>query len=87
MLKVFGWSSKPRPPATPYVRTWMAGAAKGGMGLLEDHGRSFAETLVNESLVRDLAGGDFLAHQRNVVLVGGTGQLRLPPRRNQRCCG
>jgi DNA replication protein DnaC len=33
----------------------------------------FAETLVNESLVRDLAGGDFLAHQRNVVLVGGTG--------------
>ena len=23
--------------------------------------------------VRDLAGGDFLAHQRNVVLVGGTG--------------
>ena len=28
---------------------------------------------VNETLVRDLAGGDFLAHQRNVVLVGGTG--------------
>jgi DNA replication protein DnaC len=28
---------------------------------------------VNEALVRDLAGGDFLAHQRNVVLVGGTG--------------
>jgi DNA replication protein DnaC len=23
--------------------------------------------------VRDLAGGDFLAHQRNIVLVGGTG--------------
>jgi DNA replication protein DnaC len=23
--------------------------------------------------VRDLAGGEFLAHQRNVVLVGGTG--------------
>jgi type I site-specific restriction endonuclease len=23
--------------------------------------------------VRDLAGGDFLAHQRTVVLVGGTG--------------
>ena len=33
----------------------------------------FAGTPVNESLVRDLAGGDFLAHQRNVVLVGGTG--------------
>lgn len=28
---------------------------------------------VNETLVRDLAGGDFLEHQRNVVLVGGTG--------------
>jgi DNA replication protein DnaC len=28
---------------------------------------------VNEALVRDLAGGDFLAQQRNVVLVGGTG--------------
>jgi len=34
---------------------------------------SFADTPVNEALVRDLAGGDFLAHQRNVVLVGGTG--------------
>jgi len=33
----------------------------------------FPGTPVNESLVRDLAGGDFLAHQRNVVLVGGTG--------------
>jgi DNA replication protein DnaC len=28
---------------------------------------------VNETLVRDLTGGDILAHQRNVVLVGGTG--------------
>jgi DNA replication protein DnaC len=28
---------------------------------------------VNETLARDLASGDFLAHQRNVVLVGGTG--------------
>lgn len=33
----------------------------------------FAGTPINEALVRDLAGGDFLAHQRNVVLVGGTG--------------
>ena len=30
-------------------------------------------TPINETLVRDLAGGNFLAHQRNVVLVGGTG--------------
>jgi len=33
----------------------------------------FADTPINETLVRDLAGGEFLAHQRNVVLVGGTG--------------
>ncbi|MCW6513251.1 IS21-like element helper ATPase IstB [Lichenifustis flavocetrariae] len=34
---------------------------------------SFEGSLVNETLVRDLAGGEFLAHERNVVLVGGTG--------------
>ena len=33
----------------------------------------FEGTPVNEALVRDLAGGGFLAQQRNVVLVGGTG--------------
>jgi DNA replication protein DnaC len=33
----------------------------------------FAETPVNETLARDLAGGAFLAQQRNLVLVGGTG--------------
>jgi DNA replication protein DnaC len=33
----------------------------------------FDGTLVNETLVRELIGGNFLAHQRNVVLVGGTG--------------
>ena len=33
----------------------------------------FADTPVNETLARDLAGGDFLQHQRNAVLVGGTG--------------
>jgi DNA replication protein DnaC len=33
----------------------------------------FDDTPINETLVRDLAGGNFLAHQRNVVLVGGTG--------------
>lgn len=34
---------------------------------------TFDGTPVNEALVHDLAGGNFLAHQRNVVLVGGTG--------------
>ena len=33
----------------------------------------FDDIPVNETLVRDLAGGAFLEHQRNVVLVGGTG--------------
>jgi DNA replication protein DnaC len=33
----------------------------------------FANTPINEILVRDLAAGEFLAHQRNLVLVGGTG--------------
>ncbi|MEM9902145.1 MAG: IS21-like element helper ATPase IstB [Pseudomonadota bacterium] len=33
----------------------------------------FEETPVNETLVRDLAGGDVLEQQRNVVLIGGTG--------------
>ena len=33
----------------------------------------FDNTPINDTLVRDLAGGNFLAHQRNVVLVGGTG--------------
>lgn len=32
----------------------------------------FADTPVNESLVRELATGTFVADQRNVVLVGGT---------------
>jgi DNA replication protein DnaC len=33
----------------------------------------FAGTPINETLVRDLAGGAFLAQLRNAVLVGGTG--------------
>ena len=33
----------------------------------------FTGTPVNQSLIRDLAGGAFLTEQRNAVLVGGTG--------------
>jgi DNA replication protein DnaC len=33
----------------------------------------FKGTPINETLVNDLAGGAFLAQQRNAVLVGGTG--------------
>jgi DNA replication protein DnaC len=36
-------------------------------------GFAFKGTPINEGLVRDLAGGGFIAQQRNVVLVGGTG--------------
>ena len=34
---------------------------------------AFDNTPINATLVHDLAGGEFLAHERNVVLVGGTG--------------
>ena len=34
---------------------------------------NFTDTPINASLVRDLATGTFVADQRNVVLVGGTG--------------
>jgi DNA replication protein DnaC len=34
---------------------------------------AFNDTPVNEALIRDLATGAFLADQRNVVLIGGTG--------------
>jgi len=34
---------------------------------------AFTDTPINETLVRDLAGAGFLASQRNLVLVGGTG--------------
>lgn len=34
---------------------------------------SFEGTPVNEALVRDLATGECLAQQRNVVLIGATG--------------
>ena len=33
----------------------------------------FDDRPINEALVRDPASGNFLAHQRNLVLVGGTG--------------
>ena len=33
----------------------------------------FIGATVNETLVRDLATGDFIEQQRNIVLVGGTG--------------
>ena len=39
---------------------------------------AFSNTPINEALVRDLAGGAFIAQQRNVVLVGGTGNRQDP---------
>ena len=47
---------------------------------------AFGGTPVNETLVRDLAGGNFVAHQRNVVLVGGTGQAWLSCALGHRAC-
>jgi DNA replication protein DnaC len=37
------------------------------------YGFEFKGTPINGNLLRDLASGDFIAQQRNVVLVGGTG--------------
>jgi DNA replication protein DnaC len=37
----------------------------------------FDGTPINDTLVRDLAGGAFLAQQRNLVLIGGTGKTHL----------
>ena len=34
---------------------------------------TFDDTPINEALIRDLATGEFLTQQRNVVLIGGTG--------------
>jgi DNA replication protein DnaC len=42
---------------------------------LEDF--DFAETPINQTLVHDLAAGNFLAQQRNAVLIGGTGKTHL----------
>ncbi len=36
----------------------------------------FEAAQVNETLIRDLATGDFLDHQRNLVLIGGTGTAK-----------
>jgi IstB-like ATP binding protein len=36
----------------------------------------FKGTPINAELVRDLAGGSFLQHQRNVVLIGGRSDRR-----------
>jgi DNA replication protein DnaC len=47
----------------------------------------FKGTPINEALVRDLATGGFLAQQRNVVLVGGTGSGKTHPAiAIARCC-
>jgi DNA replication protein DnaC len=50
---------------------------------------SFEETPVNETLVRDLAAGEFLEQQRNVVLIGGTGtgKSHLAVSIARACCG
>jgi DNA replication protein DnaC len=37
----------------------------------------FTDTPINEGLVRELATGSFVADQRNVVLIGGTGKTHL----------
>jgi len=42
-------------------------------------GFEFRDTPINETLVKDLAGGGFITQQRNAVLVGGTGTGKSQP--------
>jgi DNA replication protein DnaC len=68
----FGWTRRgARPvhpwPSSPYGKSSRNASCKD----VDDF--QFADTPDNEALVRSLAGGDFLAEQRNLVLVGGTG--------------
>lgn len=39
----------------------------------------FENAEVNETLIRDLASGDFLDHQPNLILIGGTGTGKTHP--------
>jgi DNA replication protein DnaC len=41
--------------------------------LAKDLDFQFEGTPINQTLINDLAGGGFIAQQRNAVLVGGTG--------------
>ena len=48
----------------------------------------FSDTPINQNLVRDLATGAFLQHQRNAVLIGGAhDRLHLLERRGCHGCG
>ena len=50
------------------------------MDLIDDQpatGRKLRVLTINDTLVRDLAGGGFLTQQRNLVLIGGTGKTHL----------
>ena len=56
-----------------------------GMRLAKEiNGFSFDETPINDTLVRDLASGEFLEQQRNVVLIGGMNTARACIRRGKR---
>ena len=69
-------------PRRPLARR--DGGEAGTVDQVSDHGlqaaagqgarrvRVFRDTPINEALVRDLAGGGFIAQQRNAVFIGGT---------------
>ena len=62
----------------PRLREWAAAFSSLPPALSREHFKVLADfdfnnTPVNETLVRDLSAGGFLAQQRNAVLVGGTG--------------
>ena len=62
------------PRAGPKARSIRYQISIAKLPLAKDVGEfQFDGTPINETLVHDLASGNFLAHQRNVELVGGTG--------------
>ena len=70
LARIEGWLSRfVSPPRSPCFRITIA-----ELPFAKDVEEvCLAGTPINETLVRDLATGDLLAHHRNVVLAGGTG--------------
>jgi DNA replication protein DnaC len=65
--------SRPRSPRSTLARSSTSSPSRGCRSPKDIDSFTFEGTPINESLVRDLADGGFIAQQRNAVLIGGTG--------------
>src|SRR5215218_6729346 len=66
-------SSRPRSPRSRHARSSTSSPSPSCRSPRTVADFAFEDIPINEGLVRDLAAGGFIAQQRNVVLVGGTG--------------